>query len=51
MGRVLFETIIYTVELRQLIDFKLNPWAERVLILQADLYQTASNLGMVCGRD
>jgi DNA invertase Pin-like site-specific DNA recombinase len=38
MARTLFSYITYDIDTRRIVDFRLKPWADRFLILRADLY-------------
>ncbi len=38
MARNLFEYLVYDLDTRRIVDFRLKPWADRFLILRAKLY-------------
>ena len=38
MARMMFEEIVYDLERLEIVDFRLKPWADRFLILRAQLY-------------
>lgn len=39
MARSLFTHIIYDLDTRRIVDFRLKPWADRFLVLRAALYE------------
>ena len=39
LARSLFSELIYNLDTRRIVDFKLKPWAERYLMLRSDLYE------------
>jgi hypothetical protein len=45
MARTLFSHIVYDLDTRRIVDFKLKPWADRFLVLRAALYQDEENGG------
>lgn len=45
MIRTLFTHIIYDLDTRRIVDFKLKPWADRFLTLRAALYEIEENGG------
>ncbi len=38
MARSLFEYLVYDLDMRRIVDFRLKPWADRFLMLRAALY-------------
>ncbi len=38
IARMMFEEIVYDLDRLEIVDFRLKPWAERFLILRAQLY-------------
>lgn len=38
LARSLFTSIVYNLDTRRMISFRLKPWAERFLVLRAALY-------------
>jgi hypothetical protein len=42
MARSLFSYIIYNLDQRRIVDFRLKPWADRFLVLRAALYEDES---------
>lgn len=38
MARSLFESVVFDLDTRQIVDFRLKPWADRWLVLRAALY-------------
>lgn len=42
MARSLFSYIIYNLDTRRIVDFRLKPWADRFLVLRAALYEDES---------
>lgn len=41
MAHMLFETIVYDLDRRQITDFRLKAWADRYLVLRTELYGNA----------
>lgn len=41
--RSLFTEIVYDLDSRRIVDFKMKPWAERYLMLRASLYEDTEN--------
>jgi hypothetical protein len=39
---MIFEYLVYDLDLRQIVDFRLKPWADRYLVLRAALYRSDS---------
>jgi hypothetical protein len=39
MARMLFEYIEYDLDAKRITDFRLKPWADKFLVLRAELYQ------------
>jgi hypothetical protein len=39
MARMLFEHIVYNLDTKRIVDFRLKPWAERYLVLRSALYE------------
>ncbi len=39
MARSLFSYIVYNLDTRRIVDFRLKPWADRFLVLRAALYE------------
>ncbi len=42
MARNLFEYLVFDLDTRRIVDFRLKPWADRFLILRASLYDRES---------
>jgi hypothetical protein len=42
MARSLFSYIVYDLDIRRIVDFRLKPWADRFLVLRTALYDTDS---------
>src|SRR5260370_41861926 len=38
MARSLFSHIVYDLDIRRIVDFRLKPWADRFLVLRSALY-------------
>lgn len=38
LARMIFDHVVYDLDLRQIVDFRLKPWADRYLVLRAALY-------------
>jgi hypothetical protein len=41
MARSLFEYVIYDIGQQRIVDFRLEPWADRFLVLRVALYEDA----------
>ena len=39
MAHMLFEYVVYDLDARQIVDFRLKGWADRYLVLRTDLYE------------
>jgi hypothetical protein len=39
MARSLFSYIVYDLDIRRIVDFRLKPWADRFLVLRSALYE------------
>ncbi len=39
LARSLFSEIVYDLDARRIVDFKLKPWADRFVVLSAALYE------------
>jgi hypothetical protein len=40
LAQSLFEYLVYDLDAQRITDFRLRPWADRFLMLRADLYQS-----------
>lgn len=45
MAHMLFEYIVYDLDRRRIVDFRLKAWADRYLILRTDLYEPETETG------
>ena len=45
MARSLFSYIVYNLDSRRIVDFRLKPWADRFLVLRSALYENATDGG------
>ena len=39
LAHTLFDEIVYDLDTRRIVDFKIKPWAEPILVLRAELYE------------
>jgi hypothetical protein len=45
MARSLFNYIVFDLDSRRIVDFRLKPWADRFLVLRAALYENENGSG------
>ena len=43
MARMVFEYIVYDLDLQRIVDFRLKPWADHFLVLRAELHEKEDN--------